>query len=224
MIKALLMDLDNTLLDFDKCEEYALIPVLKKYGIEANEDNKKYYSKVNLSYWKKLEKKEITREQVITLRWEEFLSHFGLKGNGKEINKIYFDCLKEGGYPLEGALEFLKAASKKYKIYIVSNGMKEVQDNRIKVSGIRPYLDKIYISQELDMVKPDKKFFDYVLNDINLNREECLVIGDSLTSDIQGAINSSIPYILFDRYDKNRDFNGPRCTKLDDLMNVINNL
>lgn len=221
MKKVLLLDLDNTILDFDKAEEMALKPVLDKYGIEDNEINRKLYSKINLSFWKRLERKELTREEVVSLRWEEFFSHFGIASNGKEINKIYFEGLKNGGYPLEGAIEFLKEANKHFDLYLVSNGIKEVQDNRIRISGVGPYFKKRFISEEIGYVKPEKEFFDVVFKEAGLSKEECIVIGDSLTSDIQGAINSNIDYIYFDRYNKDKNYqDGPHCSSLEQVLKI----
>jgi YjjG family noncanonical pyrimidine nucleotidase len=219
MKTTLLLDLDNTLLDFNKGERMALKPVLDKYGIEDNEENRKLYSKINLSYWKKLERKEITREEVVTLRWKEYFSYFHINSDGKEVNDIYFKGLKNSAYLLDGALDFLKEASKYFNLYIISNGIKEVQDNRLLISGIKPYFKKIFISEEMGYVKPEKEFFDLVLKEAKLTKDECIVIGDSLSSDIQGAINSNIDYIYFDSLNINENYNdGPRCTTLRQVL------
>jgi FMN phosphatase YigB (HAD superfamily) len=104
-------------------------------------------------------------------------------------------------------------------LYIISNGIKEVQDNRLLISGIKPYFKKIFISEEMGYVKPEKEFFDLVLKEAKLNKDECIVIGDSLSSDIQGAINSNIDYIYFDSLNINENYNdGPRCTTLRQVL------
>ena len=199
MIKALLTDIDNTLLDFNKCELEALKPVLIKYGIPAIEENIKLYSSINLSHWKMLERKEITREECITLRWNAFFSHFKLKVNPQEINTLYFNNLKNGGYLMPDAIPFLEGI--KYlglPIYAVTNGATLVQKSRLQNSGILKYLAKVYISEEIGLTKPDKDFFEYVLKDQSLKNDEVIMLGDSLSSDIAGALNAQIKPIWLD--------------------------
>ncbi len=221
MYKILLVDIDNTLLDFNKAEKMALIPVLKKYNL-CSEENIKLYSEINLAYWKMLERKEITKAEVITLRWKEFFNHFNIEVNPDIINENYFNDLAEGAYFLSGALEFLKEAKKHFKIYAVTNGRTNVQRRRLQKSGLDKILDGVYISDEIGYHKPDKKFFEYVLNDLKIkNKEEVIVLGDSLTSDIQGAINSGLDYVWFDLNNTNPSFNN-RITKLNDFFKIIN--
>ena len=193
MIKALLTDIDNTILDFNKCELEALKPVLIKYGIPTTEENIKLYSSINLAHWKMLEKKEISREECITLRWTSFFSHFNINVNPKDINELYFNNLKNGGYLIKDAAIFLKEINTLgLPIYAVTNGATIVQKSRLEKSGILKYLKKVYISEEISLTKPDKAFFDYVLKDINLKNDEVIMLGDSLTSDIAGALNAKI--------------------------------
>lgn len=199
MIKALLTDIDNTLLDFNKCELEALKPVLIKYGIPAIEENIKLYSSINLSHWKMLERKEITREECITLRWNAFFSHFKLKVNPQEINTLYFNNLKNGGYLIKDAAIFLKELNTLgLPIYAVTNGATIVQKSRLEKSGILKYLAKVYISEEIGLTKPDKDFFEYVLKDQSLKNDEVIMLGDSLSSDIAGALNAQIKPIWLD--------------------------
>lgn len=199
MIKALLTDIDNTLLDFNKCELEALKPVLIKYGIPTTEENIKLYSSINLAHWKMLEKKEISREECITLRWTSFFSHFNINVNPKDINELYFNNLKNGGYLIKDAAIFLKEINTLgLPIYAVTNGATIVQKSRLEKSGILKYLKKVYISEEISLTKPDKAFFDYVLKDINLKNDEAIMLGDSLTSDIAGALNAKIKPIWLD--------------------------
>lgn len=216
MSKILLVDIDNTILDFNKAERMALLPILEEYNL-VSEENINLYSKINLSYWKRFEKKEITREECVTLRWTEFFLHFGLNIDGKELHDKYFKRLREGAFYMEGAEEFLKRASKEYKIYAVTNGIADVQHNRINKIGLDKYLEKAYISEEIGFQKPEKEFFDYVLNDIHANKEDVIVLGDSLSSDIQGAINANLDYIWFDYKNSDPSYKK-RITKLMDFF------
>lgn len=204
MIKALLTDIDNTLLDFNKCELEALKPVLIKYGIPTTEENIKLYSSINLAHWKMLEKKEITREECITKRWDAFFKNFNIKVNPKDINELYFNNLKNGGYLMEDAVIFLKEINTLgLPIYAVTNGATIVQKSRLQNSCILKYLAKVYISEEIGLTKPDKDFFEYVLKDQSLKNDEVKMLGDSLTSDIAGALNAKIKPIWLDLSNSN---------------------
>lgn len=221
MYKILLVDIDNTLLDFTKAERMALIPILKKYNL-LTEENIKLYSNINIKYWKMLERSEITKDEVITKRWIEFFSHFMIEVDPNDINKDYFLNLAEGAYFMEGAIEFLNKAKQYFRIYAVTNGRTFIQKRRIQKCGLDKFLDGIYISDEIGYHKPDKAFFDYVLTDLGItNKREVIMLGDSLTSDIQGAINANLDYVWFDFSKSNQEV-MPRITKLSDFFKVIN--
>lgn len=222
MYKILLVDIDNTLLDFNKAEKNALKSVLKRYNL-FNEENIALYSQINLKYWRMFEKHLIDKSQVVTKRWEEFFAHFQIEVNPEKINVGYFNDLKEGAFYIYGAEDFLKEAVKIFKIYAITNGATDVQKRRIAKCGLNKYLSGLYISEEMGLNKPDKAYFDYVLNDIGvLDKKDVIVLGDSLTSDIQGALNSSLDYVWFDLFNTNPSFEGLRITKLADFFKIIN--
>ena len=219
--KALLVDADDTLLDFQKTELEALLPVLEKYNIPTTKENIETYSRINLSYWKKLENKELNHQEVIIQRWSEYFSLFNLECDPFEINKDYFDLIKNGAHVVEDAIEFLNECNKYMDVYIITNGSPQVQYNRLEKSGISKLVKHSFISLEIGYNKPNSKFFDYVFLKTGLKNTDCIVLGDSLSSDIQGAINSNIDYVLFDRFDKHKDFKGKRITKLLDFFKKI---
>lgn len=199
MIKALFTDIDNTILDFNKCELEAIKPVLAYYHIPATDENINLYSSINLNHWKMLERKEITREECITKRWDAFFKNFNIKVNPQDINDMYFSNLKNGGYLMEDAIPFLEGIKGLgLPIYALTNGATIVQKSRLQKSGIIKYIDKIYISEEIGLTKPDPAFFNYVLHDNNLTSDEVIMLGDSLSSDIAGALNAQIKAIWLD--------------------------
>ena len=109
------------------------------------------------------------------------------------LNETYFHYLSSSPFEIDGAEEFLKKLNKKYDIYVITNGVKRVQTIRLSLVNITKYFKKVYISEEIGYQKPSVEFFDFVLNDLNIkNKKEILIIGDSLSSDIQGGINSGI--------------------------------
>ena len=188
------LDLDNTILDFNKAEAHAIKAVLKKHGLPCNEEIVKKYSEINLSFWKRFEKGEIKREDIFENRFAVLLQYLEKDGDVSLIAKDYFIALSEGAYTVCGAEDFLcYLKSKGYKLYITTNGVSITQYKRIKNSGIEQYIDGVFISEDTGHQKPEKEYFDYILENIpEKDKSKILIIGDSQSSDILGGINSSI--------------------------------
>lgn len=192
--KTILIDLDDTLLDFQKSEDVAIRTTIKTLGIEPTEDVVCAYKEINLKYWKMFERKEIEREALLIARFKEFCELLNVTNKDFSLlNETYFHYLSSSPFEIDGADEFLNKLSEKYDIYVITNGVKRVQTIRLSLVNITKYFKKVYISEEIGYQKPSIEFFDFVLNDLNItNKEEVLIIGDSLSSDIQGGINSGI--------------------------------
>lgn len=194
-----LFDADNTLLDFSKSEHMSLIKTLEDYGVPVSAQNIKTYVEINQSLWKQLEKKEITKPQLKQIRFRSFFDTIGFKFDGDplEVNEHYLGLLSECGYIMEGAQDICKNLTDKgYKLYIVTNGIAKTQARRLEKSGLLPYISDVFVSETIGYPKPDKRFFDYVLERISeQEKSKVVVIGDSLSSDIKGAYNSSIDSI-----------------------------
>lgn len=192
--KILLIDIDDTLLDFQRSEEIAIKKTMEKFNVDPNEQNVKKYKEINLKYWKMFERGEIEREALLIARFKEFFGLFKIDNlDFSYVNETYFDTLASVPVEIDGAVEFLEKLSKKYEIYAITNGVKRVQTRRLSLVNITKYFKKVFISEEVGFQKPNVEYFDFVLNSINnINKKEILIIGDSLTSDIQGGINSGI--------------------------------
>ena len=196
--KYLLFDNDGTLMNFKKCEEHAFETAYKNSGahsiIPYSDEILNLYSEVNDSWWKKLERKECTREELMKGRFKEFLTKLNISTVDPEIlSEEYPKALSEGSFLYDGAETLLNKLSKEYDIYIITNGIGFVQKKRINKCAYLPYIKGIFISEELGAVKPEKEYFDYVVNNIpEKNRENILIVGDSQSSDILGGINSGI--------------------------------
>ena len=197
--KTILIDLDDTLLDFQKSEDVAIRTTIKTLGIEPTEDVVNAYKEINLKYWKMFERKEIEREALLIARFKEFCELLNVTNKDFSLlNETYFHYLSSSPFEIDGADEFLNKLSEKYDIYVITNGVKRVQTIRLSLVNITKYFKKVYISEEIGYQKPSIEFFDFVLNDLNItNKEEVLIIGDSLSSDIQGGINSGIDTVWY---------------------------
>ena len=198
MIRNVLFDLDDTLFDFHKAEKIALTKTLVHFGIDPTEETLALYSTINAAHWKRLELGEISREEVKVGRYRELFKTIGVECDPVKATAYYESMLAIGHYFMPGAPELLEELYGKYRLYIVSNGTAKVQEGRIGSSGIKKYMDGIFISQILGANKPDKQFFDICFAEIpDFSLSETVIIGDSLSSDIKGGINAGIITVWF---------------------------
>ncbi|MBQ8502721.1 MAG: YjjG family noncanonical pyrimidine nucleotidase [Clostridia bacterium] len=192
----ILFDADNTLLNFDLDERQALIKTMTEYGVPVNEENISTYVNINKGLWKQLEKGEITKPELKRIRYKLFFDAIGFTTDvdSFEVNERYLHLLGEGGNTLEGAKELCEELKNDgYDLYIVTNGVAATQAKRLKKSGLLPFFSKIYVSDAVGFPKPKKEFFDYVLKEIpEKDKSRILLVGDSLTSDIRGAMNAEL--------------------------------
>ena len=193
MVEFLLLDLDDTILDFHKAERIALSKTLRTLGLEPTEEVLSRYSLINKAHWERLERKELTRPQVLLGRFETLFREYGIEVDPAKCASLYEENLSIGHYFLPGAEEALEALSKKYKLYLVSNGTARVQAGRLKSANISHFFEIIFVSQEVGADKPDITYFERVFARIEgFQKEKAIIVGDSLTSDIQGGINAGI--------------------------------
>ena len=198
MIKNILIDLDDTILDFKKCERVALGKALTELSIAHNEDTIKRYSEINDMHWKMLERGEITRSEVLLGRFERLFEEIGADCSGDLAWKTYEEMLGGQCYFVDGAIDLLKELSERYNLYIVSNGTATVQDKRIELADISKYFKNIFISQRIGVNKPDVRFFEACFGEIeDFKKEETIIIGDSLSSDIKGGNNAGIRTVWY---------------------------
>ena len=193
MVEFLFLDLDDTILDFHKAEHIALSKTLRFFGLEPEESVLARYSQINREHWERLERKELTREQVLVGRFAALFAEYHISVDPEQVARKYEDNLSVGHYFLPGAEEALEALCKKYKLYMTSNGTAKVQAGRLASANISHYFQKIFISQEIGTNKPDKLYFDRCADQIpGYDPQKTVIVGDSLTSDIQGGINAGI--------------------------------
>ncbi len=196
--KYILLDADETIFDFKAAEKAALNKTSNDNGLYINSDDRAEYSKINKALWKSLEKGECTREELQYRRFERWLEYLHSDLDAAKFNEQYKLNLANSSILIDGALEFIKELSKYSKLYIVTNGLAIIQHKRFDKSPISEYLEKIYISEEIGFDKPDKRFFDYIFEDLSItDKSRVIIFGDSLTSDMQGGKNASITTCRF---------------------------
>ena len=193
-----LFDADNTLLDFTRAEHDALCECLSACGISTDGDTVALYSAINDSHWKRLERGETTRSRLRVERFTDFFSAVGYDGDPVTMADNYGEALSRQSRLIDGALELIQSLHGHCSLYIITNGITSVQKSRFGRCSLAPYFDRCFISEELGFAKPDKRFFDLVTASVpNFIPKETLVIGDSLSSDIQGGINAGLDTCWF---------------------------
>lgn len=189
----ILFDADGTLLDFDRSEEESLRKMLKTLGIACTAELAAAYQRINLGLWKQLERGEVTKAQLQERRFSELFQQFGLLADGMEANRCYLAELTQSGLLIDGAAEVCRALAKQLPLYIVTNGIGTTQRGRMEKSGIADCFRELFISEEIGVPKPHPAYFDAVFEAIGeVDRRRVLVVGDSLTSDMQGGVNAGI--------------------------------
>ena len=193
MIEILFLDLDDTILDFHKAERLAVAKTFLEFGLEPTEAVLTRYHEINKLHWQRLEKGEITREQVLTGRFQALFQELGRPVDAVAVARSYEHNLGIGHYFLPGALEAVQALRGKYRLFLASNGTASVQHSRLTSAGLYPYFEQVFVSQELGANKPAKAFFDACAARIpGYAPEKAMMVGDSLSSDILGGKNAGI--------------------------------
>ncbi len=198
MIQFVFLDLDDTLLDFRRAERESISKTLREFGIEPSEKTVSRYSEINASLWKKLERGELTREHLLTERFRVLLRELGSSESFHDMRIIYENSLAESYFTVPGAGELLSSLYGRYRLFVASNGIARVQRKRILGSGIGKYFEDIFISEELGYEKPSPLFFESAFKSIKgFRKEQAIILGDSLSSDIKGGICAGIKTCLY---------------------------
>ena len=190
----LLFDADNTLFDFEAANHNAFAGVCEYCGLVYSEELYEFYESINRPLWHQLDLGEVTKEFLVVERFRRFLAQKGIDRDPAECNRIQLAGLGSSTALLPHALEVVQKLSQTHQLYIVTNAVASVQRARLAASEIAPYITAAFISEEAGAAKPSCAYFDYVMARIDgITKENCLVIGDSLSSDIKGANNAGLP-------------------------------
>ena len=196
MVRAILWDVDGTLLDFAAAEKAAIQRLFEEFGLgECTDDMVARYSAINDSYWKRLERGEITKREVLIGRFREFFTELGIDPDLSEaFNARYQHALGDTVVYRDDSLVIVKSLHGRVKQYVVSNGTIVAQTKKLQRSHLGEWMDGIFLSEELGAEKPSPAFFDKVFAALpDIDKADMLMVGDSLTSDMAGGIAAGIP-------------------------------
>lgn len=217
------MDSDNTLLNYSRSECYALKKTLKNYKIKPTKKIVELYRQINNEIWQKHEKGEIKKADIGALRFTALFKALNSAINPEEFNFKYMDTLANTRYTVKGAISTLKKLTRMgVKIYLVTNGTDWVQNRRISSSKIKNCLSGVFVSEKAGYSKPDPRYFDYCFEQIGkIDKSKILLVGDSPTADILGAINIGVDSCHFSpskSFDSRATY---KITRLSSLINIV---
>ena len=195
MVTTLLWDMDETLLNFAAAERAAINALFQEFGFgECSDAMLERYSKINRSYWERLERKELTKPEILVGRFRDFFEAEGLDSTvAAKFNEKYQLSLGDTIVFRDDSYNIVKSLRGKVKQYVVSNGTIAAQTKKLRLSGFGDLMDGVFLSEDLGVEKPDILFFEKVFEKIHPeDKSQVMIVGDSLTSDIQGGNNAGI--------------------------------
>ncbi|MFB7138140.1 YjjG family noncanonical pyrimidine nucleotidase [Gottfriedia sp. NPDC056225] len=224
--KTLLLDVDDTLLDFGAAEKVALQSLFKDQNIPLTSEIKSRYKEINHGLWKAFEEGKISRDDVVNTRFSTLFKEFGIDVDGLMLEQTYQNYLGEGNQLIEGAFELLSNLQDHFDLYIVTNGISKTQYKRLNAARIYPFFKDIFVSEDTGYQKPMKEYFDYVFARIpNIELDKTLIIGDSFSADITGGVGAGIDTCWVNSKALSNDtalIPTYEIQKLDELYKILN--
>lgn len=187
------MDIDNTLLDFHAATRSALAALLGEFGQSLTPALEEQFHRINDRLWAQYERGEIPKAEIFPRRFTEFLAPLGISLDPLAANGRYARGLRQSAVFMPHAKELLEHLRGQVRMFAVTNGVATTQTPRLEKAGLPDYFEQIFISEAMGCKKPEKAFFDQVFAAIGpVDKSQCIILGDSLTSDMQGGRNAGI--------------------------------
>ena len=220
-IKNIFFDLDHTLWDFERNSALTFDLLFKKYNLDIDLNSfLKVYIPINLKYWRLYRNESISKEYLRFNRLNDVFKKLKINISSDLIKKIsydYIEYLPNFNHLIDGAHELLLYLKNKYKLFLITNGFRNVQANKLKNSRIDNFFDSVYDSESIGVKKPNPLIFNFALNDSNSKAAESIMIGDSFEADIQGSLAvgmKAIHYINFGEKEHNE------CIIVNNLLSI----
>ena len=230
----LFFDLDNTVWDFNRNSRAALLECFPAFGLEEERFEEFFagYNRHNDALWDLYRRNGITKQELSRARFDLTLADLGISGiDGMELNQAYLSRMPLQTRLCDGAGEVLSLLAQKYQMHIITNGFSEVQYKKLTNSGLEPFFNRIFVSEEIKSPKPSPEIFRHALKTCNARKKESLMIGDSWEVDILGAMMVGIDQIHYAPFLPDTSFTpeeeqmiarmGSRTTRINRLTELI---
>jgi len=209
-------DLDNTLWDFEKNSRNAMFVTFNQFQLNTNVEFNLFfetYTKHNHALWESYRNNEVGKKDLTRLRFQNTFTELEMKGvDADEMNTFYLSEMPKQKELNDGVIDILNYLKKKqYHLNVITNGFKEVQYKKIETSGLKPYFDKIFISEEIKSKKPEPGIFEYSIKSSNAKKSNSIMIGDDWDVDVCGAVKYGIDAV---HYQNNSEYNFKKMDKL----------
>ena len=202
MIKAVFIDIDNTLLDFGACAKKSIQKTMEQHGLEYSDRVFEVFDTINGSLWAQIELGELTREGLRLVRWNKIFGVLGIDFDGVLFEDGFSANLWESAEKIPYAEQLLKYLHEKYTVCAASNGGQEQQEHRLTIAGLIGYIDRVFTSELIGCSKPSKEFFDGCFARLpRIEKSEVMLIGDSLHADVKGATDYGLAVCWFNRFE-----------------------
>lgn len=199
-IKVIFLDIDNTILDFDAAAEESMKECFRRAGLVYKPEMLSVFHEVNHKVWQRIEKGELTMDDLFYVRWQPVLKQLGLEADGVEMEKNFRILLKYSAVPVKGAYDILEYLFRKYRLCAASNGPYDQQITRLQKADMLKSFEHCFVSEKIGADKPGKDFFDGCFAQLpGILPEETMIIGDSLTADIAGGKVYGLKTCWFDK-------------------------
>jgi 2-haloacid dehalogenase len=189
----ILLDVDDTLLDFSACERAAFSLTMAQLQIPCDETMIRRYSEINRTWWDRFERGEIEKQEIMAGRYVQLAEEYHLALDPMQTGRLYAAFLSRQHVPMPDMHFALEYLARRYRLYLATNATAAVQNSRLQESGILPYVQDCFYSETAGAQKPEKAFFDYCFTRIpDFSPARTLMLGDSLQTDILGASRAGI--------------------------------
>lgn len=222
--KWIFLDADNTIFDYDRAEATALEQAFRHFGFAYSEDTRQTYREINGKVWDDFEKGKLDKATLQTTRFEKLLAARSVEADASAFNAYYLGVFAESGCLIDGAEELCADLAKHCTLVLATNGISHVQHRRLENSGLLPYIGQIVVSEDTGFQKPQAGFFEFAFEVCGIrDKSAVLMVGDSLTSDIQGGVNAGIKTCWYNPAGKNAGEPAPdyEIRRLSELREIV---
>lgn len=221
MIKAILIDIDDTILDFKKSSKKAFINTIKDFNLTYKDEYFSYFEQINSDLWRDQKLGKISIKNLFKKRSAMMIEYLGLVEDNNFFTETFSENLSHQAILVDGIEDLLSYLNNKYKLYAASNSVYKRQVSRLKKANLYNFFDGIFVSDTLGYEKPNGKFFEKIIDQIDFNKNEVIMIGDSLKSDIVGAKNAQIKSIWFSEKDTENKIYNYKVKNLSEIKKIL---